>query len=218
MANYRIPDPFLAGFKAINDLSLDEIKTIADFIRNIPAGISGNRFKEKLITGLPIKGISDISDTLLSLGNLLTKSTVEEISDGLASGYNRSQEKKLSKDEEKSVSNKIHLLIENLENFKLTVKAMDLLSENNNMFIESRILTDVRPMFEKYSDELNGNALILHQLRIEYVLNEENKKFFVSLDLDDLKKLKESIERAINKQSAIEEKYKSITNFIEITV
>jgi hypothetical protein len=218
MANYRIPDPFLPGFKAINDLSEEEIKTIADFIINVPPGITGNRFKEKLTTGIPINGISDIADTLLSLGNLLTRSTIEEISDGLASGYNKSQEKKLSKDEENNLSHKIHLLIERLENFKLTVKAMDLLSETNNMFIESRILTDVRPIFEKYSDDLNGNALILHQLRIEYISNEENKKFFVSLDLDDLKKLMENIDRAINKQSAIEEKYKSITNFIDITV
>lgn len=218
MANYRIPDPFQSGFSAINDLSVDEIKIIADFIRNIPTGISGNRFKEELTDGLPMKQISDIADTLLSFGNLLTKSTTDEVSNGLASAYNKLIAKTLSEDKEKSLAYKIHLLIENLGNFKLTVKAMDLLSETTNMFIESRILTDVRPMFERYSDELNGNALIVHQLRIEYILNDESAKFFVSLDLDDLKKLKENIERAMNKQAAIEAKYNSITNFIDITV
>ena len=61
----------------------------------------------------------------------------------------------------------------------------------------------------------NRNALLIHHLHIEYV-KEGYRKIILLLDLADLKSLKESIERAINKEEIIKNDYQSSFKFLNL--
>lgn len=80
------------------------------------------------------------------------------------------------------------------------------MSENGYNFNESRIVSDIRLVFN--DDDLKkvepSYAVILHNLIIKYTKGHgEPGSFFVAMDMGDLKNLKESLDRAFTKDEEI---------------
>ena len=46
-------------------------------------------------------------------------------------------------------------------------------------------------------------SLVFHTLGISYINNEESERIYLAMDLHDLKKLRNSIDRAIKKEAAL---------------
>jgi hypothetical protein len=93
----------------------------------------------------------------------------------------------------------------NLPSIITTAKALDLSYDFARVCVTTRILTDIRPVFEEDNGrktEIIG-ATITQTLRIEYnspVGNEQTISF--ALDLDDIKQLMASCEEAVHKAEA----------------
>ena len=64
----------------------------------------------------------------------------------------------------------------------IRAKAVDLQVDHANVFQSTRILTDVRPIFEMNSVSEVKGVLISHTLKIEYYHDEGTKEIFISLD------------------------------------
>ena len=91
----------------------------------------------------------------------------------------------------------------------ILAKANDVLMDNERLFSSARILTDIRPIFpsDKVANPLGG--VIVHNLRISYVArsrHQETAVYFV-LDAEDLRTLKETIERALAKEENLVKEY-----------
>jgi len=84
----------------------------------------------------------------------------------------------------------------------LLYKASDVLSEEHRKFCDTRILSDLRPVFAD-SDESIKAAVVVHNLKISYHQDGDHKSFYVAMDDDDLKTLKKIIERAERKSVAL---------------
>jgi len=84
----------------------------------------------------------------------------------------------------------------NLPAVSLSGQAWELLSENAHNFLQSRIITDIRPIFDRTDNVALEGALVLHSLKITYGDVEGHHDFFVSLDNDDLQKLILTLQRA----------------------
>src|SRR5262249_12235531 len=82
-------------------------------------------------------------------------------------------------------------------------KARDIIYENDRVFVDGRILTDLRPVFRANASDPPLAGVVVHTLRITYCSSEGHRRFYAVLDLDDLKKLKTVIERAIQKDNTI---------------
>lgn len=67
---------------------------------------------------------------------------------------------------------------------------------------------------EDLSDAKSRKALIFHQLFIDYTNNQEDKRFVISLDINDVKKLKARLERAIEKENILSNDYKDSLQFL----
>ena len=70
-----------------------------------------------------------------------------------------------------------------------------------------------------FNDEVNDidrYGLIIHRLKIEYLTNSERKKNFYALDREDLVKLKEDLERAIEKEDLMRKDYGNEIKFIDL--
>jgi hypothetical protein len=78
-------------------------------------------------------------------------------------------------------------------------KAVSVLREQNHAFCNSRILTDIRPVFEVDLETAPSSAFIIHTLRISFHRAGSIDEFFVALDKDDLANLQEVVERAQKK-------------------
>jgi len=87
----------------------------------------------------------------------------------------------------------------------ITAKAENVMSEHQNVFVESRILTDLRPIFSEDIDESEPVTTIIHNLSINYFADGTMKKMVFALDSEDLDKLGEIIERAKSKEKRLKD-------------
>jgi hypothetical protein len=74
--------------------------------------------------------------------------------------------------------------------------------DHERVYLESRILTDIRTVFKEYKEQPIG-AVVVHNLKITYRQNDNEKEFFVALDGSDLLNLSQEIARAETKAKEI---------------
>ena len=79
-----------------------------------------------------------------------------------------------------------------------------ILTQHERIFFGARILTDVRPIFHRNVSEKPGSSVIIHMLRITQRDNCGNtvEKYF-ALDSNDIRSLKELIDRALDKEKTL---------------
>lgn len=80
-----------------------------------------------------------------------------------------------------------------------SVKALSLIGDHDKLFISSRILTDIRPVFD--DDVLNATlaCLVTHTLKLSIRVDGRPQNIFVAADSEDLIQLRETIDRALDK-------------------
>lgn len=85
-------------------------------------------------------------------------------------------------------------------------KAAEVLSEYPDRLCvgNSRILTDFRPIFADEKVENPTAGIVVHNLKISCHHGDDMKYYYITLDGDDLLLLQEMLNRAIEKQSALE--------------
>ncbi|MGH7900629.1 MAG: hypothetical protein ACRENZ_02720 [Thermodesulfobacteriota bacterium] len=218
MAIYRIPEAYQKGFEFLIELN-DEIRNrLIEEIKNAPDNLSLDDLADKLAETLSIEKnkINEIIQTILSLfnlkesSNLDTTTIVTEIVEALQK----------TKDEALKPPANFHKQLESLLSlvespFYIKTKATRLATERDIILLNTRIITDVRPIFtEDISCEIKAN-IILHNLKIGYAESRQLKEIYFALDKDDLKKLKDNIERAEKKEKVLREELKK-TNIITI--
>ncbi|AXV05291.1 hypothetical protein DVS28_a0587 [Euzebya pacifica] len=84
-------------------------------------------------------------------------------------------------------------------------RAADLVDANQNLLWESRILTDIRPVFTEGNEPKATHGLVLHSLQLTYWNGAQLTELFVTLDRDELQRLAKVIERAQKKEIQAEE-------------
>lgn len=90
----------------------------------------------------------------------------------------------------------------------VSAKAIDLQTEDERVFCDARILTDLRPVFGSDSAATPEGLTIVHILKLGYDQGgERHRDFYVALNADDLQTLRKVIDRA-------EAKAKSLKNAI----
>ena len=83
-------------------------------------------------------------------------------------------------------------------------KAISLRTDFPNTFCDSKILTDLRPVFGDDAQRPPSAAIITHTLKIDYHgTNRKHQEFYVTLDADDLNTLASAIQRARQKASSL---------------
>lgn len=89
---------------------------------------------------------------------------------------------------------------------RLMGKARTMTLEHTNLIYDSRIITDIRPIFPDESDNVVQGALITQELRMTYFDSQVKlDEFRITLDQNALEELSKSIQRALNKAGALTE-------------
>jgi hypothetical protein len=88
-------------------------------------------------------------------------------------------------------------------------KAQDVVTEQDRIFSQARILSDVRSIFKDDPEAMPSAVAIIHTLRIHYHQSGDLKSFFVAMDDQDLRKLKDAIDRAQKKSVTLRSVAKS---------
>jgi len=149
-----------------------------------------------------LEGIVDIAFALhrvREFSGLRYKSFLNE----LAKGVQENVKPKISDDSLATVRERFKGLL-GIESLTSLGKAISLQRAGERLYCESKILSDIRPVFGQDVEAEPVGAVITHTLKIGYHDDDEHKDFFIVLDQEDLIGLHVTIERAISKSTALE--------------
>lgn len=205
MPKFKIPQSYQNGFKSFLGLTDAQRDTLISSLESEPFGSFPRKISSKIADILGIKKIEadEIINALYSLYNLkdITNVDAKQIAGDLVEGM-RDFIDDASLISAK-VSDQILKILTSQSPFALTFKSTDLFSEREKFILNTRIISDIRPIFcDGETIEIEG-ATIVHTLKVEYDESGTTKEIFLGLDEQDLKKLKENILRAEQKSALI---------------
>lgn len=222
MIRFQIPKNFMPGFEALLSIGSESVKELCAFLNEVPVGTGPkafgtffeDRFNKK--DQFPLS----LASFLFSLGSFnpaSLKSPVIDLAKGLASSYNDQRENSLAAEEMAILEDKLHELLKSNGNLTASFKAFELMSENEIVLRDSHIITDIRLIFKENITENSRYGLVKHQLKFEVEESNDQIDYYFNLTLSDLNKLKEQIDRAIEKENLIRKDYSGQISFISIT-
>jgi hypothetical protein len=90
----------------------------------------------------------------------------------------------------------------------VAVKAKELQMEAERTFCDARVITDLRPVFGGNVAESPTSMVIVHTLKVGYhgTNSARHRELFMSLDADDIAKLKKVLDRAEEKTKTLKSK------------
>jgi len=202
----QIPERYRPGLVKLASFDDDTIAKLVETLKICPPtlhleDIASLAYKQY---GIDIKDTSDIVLAIKSLypfredEYISTEKFVSEIGRALQND---------SKDVSDEAIDKLQKrLLEFLEiegSLEIASKADVLKTEYENIFSNSRILTDLRPVFKTDIEDGIGGALISHVLRIRYDNINGSQELFLTLDSYDISKFAEQVERALEKEEVL---------------
>lgn len=205
----RIPQKYRSGFVQLAIADDNLIEQLLEVTRSSPPTLL---IEDMLSEATKNYSIDDeyaleILSSILSLYSLQTNNDlsseqiVQQVSDGL---QNDLDDNSAFTDEDiTKFQQRLSSFLEIRGSLEITSKAGRLLTEQENIFSGSRVITDIRPIFNSGITEGIGGALIVHALRITYTFADGTKEFFVALDSNDIKRLLQDLERALQKEESL---------------
>jgi hypothetical protein len=212
MPEIYIPKDVVAGFQSLIKLSKKSLDQITDYLNKASVSEDPNIFlkglDEFIESNLRIKDSRFIVQAIGSFIDLLQEESHEKVSENLATSFKQLHSPDISEKDFQALKNNLEKILKSSHSLELSIKAYRLMRETSNIYQKSKILSDVRLIFEKQMENRNRKAVLVHNLHITYLNNSQNKDFFVALDLKDLKSMKDQIERALRKDEIIKNDYK----------
>jgi hypothetical protein len=84
-------------------------------------------------------------------------------------------------------------------------KALDLRNAYERILLTSRVVSDIRPIFDDETADSFEAAVVNHTLQLKYSDGARDHELHIAVDVDDLKRLREQIDRALKKEIAARE-------------
>jgi hypothetical protein len=163
---------------------LDELAVTAVTSVSSKSNLNFKRIAEALVVLYGAKSVKDIS--------------VEEFADRVCEAMEHldSPDLKLPSAEREPFKRKLIILL-GANVFGIASKIVDLRTDDERVFCQARILTDLRPVFGSRIEEGPQGMVVVHLLKLGFhSASEKHQEFFVSLDSDDLQTLRNLIDRA----------------------
>ena len=204
----NIPPKYHEGFRLLSTMEDDTFQSLIEAIKLTSLTSSVKRLSSQVAISenLPLKDIEAIFMGAGSLTGFIEKgSSTVEIAEGIATISDDNSIIDFSKVNSKDVFVvRLSTLLET-ERLYYAAKASIVMNEYENVFIQARIVTDIRPIFGIKVDELPKSGMIIHNLHIHFRKDEEgdHRDIYFALDSNDLKILQELLSRAQQKENSL---------------
>ncbi|MBE9236264.1 hypothetical protein IQ227_09525 [Anabaena aphanizomenioides LEGE 00250] len=212
MTELQIPEEFKPGFKLL--ISIDE-KTLQGFIdafqqaqplqiNDLVSAVTSR------VNTLTKKEVKDVIETLISIHNLRdylqenNDASTDEVVAKISQAVENDEEVEITKEQKQEFERRLVTFLDFDSILNFTSKAIEVIRDHERLFQNSRIHTDMRPVFESDLEDSTAAVAIVNMLKIEYVDLDGKHEFFVALDANDLKQLREQLDIADRKVKAIE--------------
>lgn len=213
-----IPKRYAEGFNKIASSDSIVFKAIEESISLTSLVSSISKLAENVAKINSKLKPSDVNKILFSIGSLVpfldSETTIQKLSDNLSNVA--VQENVIELESKEDFAKRINILL-GYEQIYYAAKANDIATEYSNVYLNAKVVTDIRPVFGIDVTRLPKAAMILHNLHLHYRsdIEGDHKDIFIALDSKDIKALKELLIRAEAKEKTLQEIYNK-TNIINL--
>jgi hypothetical protein len=209
MTKLRIPDRYAPSLAKFILLTPEEIAVLLKALREGRPSLSIEEIAEALASRLPLErgDLDGIFNLLVGLqgarGGL--ELSVDEFVAALRASLESSNHEEL-RDLTPDWSAFQKAITEALADdtaLAISAKAMDVMSDHAKRFCTARVLTDLRPVFRSDVEKEDPIFVMVHTLKLVYHENGEHLETFLSMDRNDLFKLRDVLGRAIKKEESL---------------
>lgn len=214
MAKIQIPKPIEAGLAELFNLSDDvRLQLISEMSKHEPTlklKTLVSNIKAKL-GEIADQDIESIVSTIasLSFARMSMEKSVSEFSSDIVEALEESELKPQSLDDNSRAPFTRHIAeLLDIPAIRISSKSDELLHQHEHALSKVRIITDIRPVFGGESTGAPEAAVLIHMLKITYIQEDGLKDFFVAMDSNDIKLLRDALDRAEKKAESL----KSVLN------
>ncbi len=220
MTDFRIPRARVPGLKILLKMPEESLISFEKAVKNIPKGLHTmeivDRLAEKEV--LEKDEADELIGVLSDLYNILSEEQtgLDELVDGIGDALIESGDDSLKPTDGDWDKFKGHLkILLSLESsLGISFKASRLLAQNEKTYVEAKIYSDIRPAFHLDVESGFDIAVIIHNLQIEFHKGRTHEEIQIALDCEDIRELKELIDRAEDKEIAIRRQLKDSILFL----
>lgn len=198
-----VPRYVRRGLEKLAGLTKESTQELLSVLKEEKASLSGSSMLQRIAARIEeAEGLNDIIYMLLSIYRarqeygLSTDTLVERMSSDI-------EELGLSQDQQGQLKERL-LEFLSIKSLAVTAKAANVMTSHERIFRKARILTDVRPIFEEDDSGHPAAAVVIHMLKITYQQNDGDAHFFVALDTEDVRKLRDVLNRADKKAANLQ--------------
>ena len=204
----KIPQDRVETFEKFINLNDEKIESFIKALHTTKPSLSISLLSKQIsdLTNLSYEDIEDMVTMFFELYVFQSVRTypIEQIVDSICDYAKQSKNEKLiPKDNNWDRLKKNMLAVLNQDNtLSLSAKAIEIYSDYEKVFCNAKIYSDIRPVFSSDLEE-KPIMVVIHNLKITYNENNEHKETFIALDSNDLKQLKNQIQRAEEKEESL---------------
>jgi hypothetical protein len=208
---WQIPKDDLLDILNINDLSDESITELRRVLEEVHEQNDIEEITDhiadsvKTISYDKLSGIMRILDTLYHIreaSNVELPLFIDDIIEGVK--YSSQNDTNSSNIDYSLLRGKLEILL-NIRILKLISKATIIQRDGERLYCESKILSDIRPVFDDDLSATPSGAVITHTLKITYHLGRDRQEFHVILNAEELEALHEVLARAQMKEKTLQE-------------
>lgn len=198
MTKYRIPERYYDGFNIFLSLDSNDIDQLVSGLVSTPAGILPDRLSKDYYQKLKIS-LEDLNKLLIMIFSLCdaknnSDNKVEVFATDIVNALK--QHETLNTKITESTQDNLIRILNSSSSLQLTARALKLVHEREKLILETRIMTDIRPIISEENTLLG--SVIIHNLKVIYQEAGQTKEIHFALDSEDLKSLSENIEQTEN--------------------
>lgn len=204
-----IPESHLNGFRSLSLFSAEDYEKFKEIVSSIRFDGDKDIFDS---LDLFIHALNpDYKDAFRALTSVfLFHADSGEINKEFIEGFSASYSKKASPkkgSQTTTLTNRVKDLFDSSRLLILSLKAAGLYQEAEHLFSQGRVLTDIRPLFNKNATEFSENyAIIMHRLKIEFNEEQGRKEIYLTMTRNQILELSETLARALDKERTIKSK------------
>lgn len=210
MAFLRIPPEAQSDLALIGSISDDAVAELVSAIENKDQKFGSEDFASKIAAKLKkvsareaeriLEGLTALYYLIATTDDRGTKEVVQDVVTALRKSENA--------DVQSNVKN-FNIFEERLNrllgarSFEIAAKAFDILTDHEHVYVDARILTDLRPVFGHNIEHPPAAAVVVHNLKLKFLDGSQQKEFFLALDFEDVNSLIGILQRAQKKDGAL---------------
>ncbi len=207
----RVPESELANLKVLAYAPTRTLEAIDDALKKTSPMLDVDALATSVAesTGLPASDVRPLVFTLCRLASIQRKLelSTKDFVGALTASLRETQSDRWSVEDSDNWAGReenIARLLGPGSAVTQAAKAAELLFEQQLVFLGSRVVTDLRPVFDEPGEQVLA-FVVFHTLAITYYEAGDTRTIHIAMDADDVRRLREHLERAARKEKVIKQ-------------